>query len=322
MTGILWRGMQKFKNIEVVQGGVHIGVGGVNPPTTDYFVDTTNGDDGNSGLGWGTGNALATIQEAMDKITALATRGRFRVFVAPGEYAENVITPLNSVSPFGQLIAWNPTPGRPYGAAYIIPASGVALTVRARGWLISGFEFDGYTAAACVHLDGTTSNASCNGTQLEDCLFCGQNKALCGIDVTKSGAPLSSIRNCGFYGFHSGSTAGTCIMCSESGTDQPRFWLIEHCWFGDSDNLLMMNPRGFKECVVRYNTFLEVGATYTATKIIDNTGGNATQFYGNKFSGTYGTGNYVAAANDEWGGNYVDYTATTAPYGLTMKDPA
>jgi len=142
-----------------------------------------------------------------------------------------------------------------------------------------------------------------------------------GIDVTGNGAPLSSIMNCGFYDFHVAASNASCIMCSESGTDQPRFWLIENCWFGNSDNLLAMNPRGFKECIIRYNAFLSVGANYTASKCIDNTGGNATVFYGNKFGGAYTTGNYVAAANDEWEGNYARPAGGESDYGLTYNDP-
>ena len=297
-----------------------------NPPTTDYYVDATNGADTNSGNGWGASNSYATIGKAMTMAAALATRGRWRCFVAPAWYTEDVKTPLNSTSPFGQLIAVNPTPGQSYGAAggTAYTAGVEVIEVRGRGTYVSGFEFDALDAAECMVLGGSTANSNASGVIIEDCLFVGQNQGSCGIDmnnVTTSNA-LQTIRSCGFYGFHVSGTTASCIKCSNSGEDQPRFTLIEHCWFGDSDNLLMMNPRGFKESTIRYCTFLEVGANYTATKIIDNTGGNGLLLYANKFSGTYGTGNYVAASNDEWAGNYVDYTATTAPYGLTMKDPA
>ena len=116
------RGSVKFKNIEIAQGGVRIGLGGVNLPTTDYFVDATLGASGNSGLGWGTGVALATISQAVTKVTALATRGRARIFVAPGAYTEDVVTPTNALGPFGALIAVNPT-SESRGAAWLISST-------------------------------------------------------------------------------------------------------------------------------------------------------------------------------------------------------
>lgn len=290
-------------------------------PTTDYYVDDALGADTNGGNAWGAYNALLTIGAAMTKAaTHSATlRGRARIFVAPGSYTENVVTPLNTQCPFGQLIAVNPTPRQSFGAAYIAPASGVGLTVKARGWLISGFEIDGASANKCVVLDGLTANCSAQGTEIANCLIVGQNVALAGIDVTGNGAPHSKIHDNGFYGFHSGSTAGTCLMCSESGTDQPRFWLVEDNWFGDSDNLLLMNPRGFKECIIRGNTLLAVGANYTASMKIDNRGGNASIFYKNYLGGTYTNGGGYwanAGGNDEWGGNYNGLTG-----GMTAADP-
>ena len=315
--GVFTRGSVKFKNIEIVQGGVHIGLGGIDPPTTDYFVDGTLGNDGNSGLGWGTGHSLATISAAMTKATALGTRGRVRIFVAPGGYEEDVKTPLNADCPFGQLIAWNPTPGQSYGAVYLTAATaGVeCLQVRARGWYISGFEFDALADAECVVLGGGTG---CNGsgTIMEDCLFVGQNQGNYGIDA-QGAPPLVTLRRCGFYGFTSSSPAGKCITCTASGTDQPRFWLIEDCWFGDSDNLIDMNPRGFKESIIRNNTFFTNGANQNPDEIIDNTGGNDTIIYGNYFPGTYNNGGgYVAGTNDEWAGNFNSISG-----GITAADP-
>ena len=322
MAGILWRGMQKFKNIEILQGGVHIGVGGVDPPTTDYFVDSTLGASGNSGLGWRS-HALATISQAMTKAAALGTRGRVRIFVAPGEYAENVVTPLNTECPFGQLIAWNPTGRESFGAAYIIPASGVALTVRARGWLIQGFEIDGVADSTCVWLDGSTANSSAQGTEIRNCLIVGQNTCQYGIDVTGNGAPHTKVIGCGFYGFAPTTTDGKCITCTSSATDQPRFWIIEDCWFGDSNNLIDMNPRGFKESIIRNNTFFDNGANQNPDEIIDNTGGNDTMVYGNKFLGTYSnTGGYVAGTNDNWAGNSANAVASRAVNGWTIAVPA
>jgi len=60
---------------------------------TVYYVDAENGDDDNDGLSWD--NALATIQEAIDKSNATidwdATPKAYNeIWVAPGVYAENL----------------------------------------------------------------------------------------------------------------------------------------------------------------------------------------------------------------------------------------
>jgi len=291
--------------------------GGDAGPAEEYFVDGTNGSDNNDGLSWE--RSKATIQAGLDLCSG---RGLHRVFVAPGGYTEDLTTPLNATASHGQLIAYNPTPGQSYGAVYVTAstAGAACLTVQARGWYISGFEFDALADAECVILGGATAGNNASGTMIEDCLFVGQNQGLAGIDWQNgvSGNPLCTIRSCGFYGFTSGSTAGNCMSCTASGIDQPRFVLIEHCWFGDSDNLIDMNPRGFKESIIRYNTFFTNGANQNPDEIIDNTGGNDTLIYGNYFAGTYdATSGYVAGTNDEWAGNFNSLTG-----GVTAADPA
>jgi len=297
-----------------LKGNLVIG-GGQCGPAEEYFVDGTNGNARNDGLSWE--RAKATIQSGLDLCTG---RGRHRVLVAPGYYTEDLTTPLNAIAPFGQLIAYNPTPGNTFGAVGIAGTTTACLTVQARGWYIKGFEFDAAADQECVIIGGATAGNSGQGTMFEDCLFVGQNQGLAGIDAQSSisGNPLVTIRSCGFYGFTSGATAGKCITCSNSGIDQPRFWLIEDCWFADSDNLIDMNPRGFKESIIRYNTFYTNGANQNPDEIIDNTGGNDTQIYGNAFPGTYDAASgYVAGTNDEWGGNYNSIAG-----GLTAADPA
>ncbi len=309
-----------------VAGAALIGLGA--PPGTQLHVDTTLGNDGNDGLGWGGDRAYSTIGKAMAQSKILTARGRVQIYVAPGGYTEDIATPLNATTtphPFGQLIAFNPTPRRSFGAAWTTASTaGVeCLQIKARGWYIDGFEFDALADAECVLLDGVTTSASAQGTEIAHCLFVGQNQGLYGIDVTGNGAPLTQIHDCGFYGFTSGSTAGKCITCTSSGTDQPRFWMIEHCWFGDSDNLIDMNPRGFKESTIRYNTFYTNGANQNPDEIIDNTGGNDTQVYGNKFPEPYTkSGGYVAGTNDNWAGNFAETQGSESANGLTYADPA
>lgn len=294
-----------------------------NPFGVTYYVDGTNGSDNNDGLE--PADSLATIQAAMDKLAT--ARGRATIYVAPGGYTEDLTTPLNAIAPFGRLIAWNPTPGRSLGAVWLqaSTAGAAALTVQARGWLIKGFEFDALADAECVIIGGATAGNSGAGTVIEDCLFVGQNQGLTGVDFQNnvSSNPFVTIRNCGFYGFTSGSTDGNCIMCSASGIDLPTHALIEHCWFGDSDNYIDMNPRGFKATTIRYNTFYFEGDNQNADEKLDNTGGSNCQIYGNAFGGVYTTaGGYVSGTGDDWAGNFAEDVSGEAANGLTYAIPA
>ncbi|KKN06320.1 hypothetical protein LCGC14_1078470 [marine sediment metagenome] len=290
-----------------------------------YYVDGTNGVDTNSGTSWTT--SFSTIQKALDTVGTDGGRGRGKIYVAPGGYTEDLTTPLNAAAPFCELVAVNPTPGRSYGAVYLTAstAGAAVLTVQARGWRISGFEFDALADAECVILGGTTAGNNAAGTLIEDCLFVGQNQGLTGIDWQNGVASnaLCTVRNSGFYGFTSGSTAGSTMRCTISGIDQPTFALIEDCWFGDSDNYIDMNPRGFKESTIRNNTFYFQGANQNADEKFDNTGGSNCQVYGNAFGGVYTlAGGYVAGSGDDWSGNMAEAVSGESANGWTFAVPA
>ncbi len=156
-------------------------------------------------------------------------------------------------------------------------------------------------------------------------MFVGQNQGLYGIDWQSNiaGNPLCTIRNNGFYGFTSGSTAGAAMACTLSGIDQPSHALIENNWFADSDNYIFMNPRGFKESIIRYNTFYFEGANQNADEKFDNTGGSNCQVYGNAFGGVYTlVGGYVAGSGDDWSGNMAEAVSGESANGWTFAVPA
>lgn len=67
--GILWRGKQKFKHLELVPGGTIKGIGAPPPVGDKYYVDVTDGSDSRDGISWGT--ALKTIAAAVTKCTDL-----------------------------------------------------------------------------------------------------------------------------------------------------------------------------------------------------------------------------------------------------------
>ena len=289
------------------------------PFGTNYYVDGTNGASTNNGLSWA--QAFTTIQAAFDAATTLATRGGVKIFVAPGGYAEDLTTPLNSATPFGELIAVNPTPVRSFGAVWLSPATASTpiLTVQARGWRISGFEFDPNAGGAIV-IGGTTAGNNAAGTVIEDCLFNGGSVALFGIDWQSniSGNPLCVVRNNTFYAFDPGTTAA-CLKCSASGIDQPGLAIIEGNQFSGSDNYIDMNPRGFKSSIIRYNTFFAADAD----EKFDNTGGSNCQVYGNAMGGAYTlVGGYVAGSGDDWSGNMAEAVSGESANGWTFAIPA
>jgi len=308
------------------RGATKLGFG-FDLPGVDYYVDTTLGHAGNDGLGWGSDRALKTIGQAMTKAAAYGTslaqrRGRVRIFVAPGAYNEDVVTPLNTECPFGQLIAVNPT-RQSFGAAYIYASTALtySVIVRARGWLISGFEIGAVASAGSVWLDGSTANSSAQGTEISDCLMGGWAATSAnGIDVTGNGAPFTVLRNLHFDGY-----PGSAIKCSSSSTDQPRFWEIDHCVFVDNTNHINMNPRGFKESWIHDCAFMQIGANRTATAQIDNTGGNASIIGPNNFlSGDYdsATGGYTAGSNETWRGNHTQDSIDTVSGSAGQANPA
>ncbi|KKL23712.1 hypothetical protein LCGC14_2422620, partial [marine sediment metagenome] len=220
--------------------------------------------------------------------------------------------------------AVSPTPDS-YGAAYLTASTAGApcLAIRARGWYVSGFEFDALADSACVYFDGVTSNSNASGTVIEDCLFVGQNQGLYGLHVANTNAScgLVVIRNNRFYGFTSGSTDGACMQCTNTSTDAPGLWTVEDNWFADSDNLI--KDMSFKMCTVRNNTFVAGGANQSPTQKLKNTNGSLTNFYGNSFGGVYTlAGGYVAGSGDDWSGNMAEDVAGEAANGWTFKVPA
>jgi hypothetical protein len=285
----------------------------------DYFVDGTNGSDTYNGRSWG--RAKATINAALALCSGRALN---RVWVAPGGYNEDVLIPLNATAPFGQLLAWNPTPNKSFGGTYIYGSTsgGNSIEVRARGWLIDGFEIGVTGAGKCVVVGGATAGNNGGGLTIQNCIISGWGTGVAGIDFQSniaSNAHVSILGNF-FDGFNNGGNTAACMICSASGIDQPRYAWVEANVFADSDNLISMNPRGFKESWILRNTFHAIGANYTPTLKLDNRGGNATIIGGNYLGGTYSeAGGYYgnAGGNDEWGGNYNSLAG-----GVTAADPA
>ena len=295
---VFTRGSVKFKNIEIAQGGVKIGLGGVDPPTTDYFVDDTLGAAGNSGLGWGTSVALKPISQAMTKVTALGTRGRARIFVAPAGYAEDVTTPTNALGPFGQLIAVNPTK-ESRGAAWLISSTVTepGITVLARGWLIDGFEIDANTTDGCIFLSG----ANAKFLEIANCLLVGSLTYANGFGVdTDSANPLVVIRDSTFFQFR-----GTSAAAITSTNVYALQWLVDRCVFWNNVNhIAPKNSKGWQASTIRDSVFHKYMSDLETTIKIDTRGGAGNMIFNNILGGAYtNAGGYYSVATDQWFGN-------------------
>lgn len=309
--GVFTRGFVKFKNIEIVQGGLKIGIGGVDLPVTNYFVDGTLGKSGNRGLGWGANNALDTIAGAMTKVTALATRGRARIYVAPAAYSEAVSTPTNTAGAHCALIGVNPLDVC-HGAVYW--ASGATgsdcLTVLARGWRVSGFEFECPTSAAGVKLDSTNGNA--NYTQIDGCHFTGGKY---GIDAI--GAPNYAQIKSNLFSLL--QTAGAVAIGATAGANC-NVWLVEDNLFvANINHIVFVAASAPYSGTWRYNTLHDTwvpgGSVTSAMDLTTSAASNV--IYHNFFGGTFSiSGGYRGGSTDEWFANFgstgIDYETDPA----------
>lgn len=312
MQGVFYRGSVKFKNVEIVQGGIHIGLGGgVELPVTNYFVDGTLDGSGNSGKGWGKTHALDTIAGAMTKAAALGTRGRVRIYAAPAAYSEAVSTPTNAQCPHIALIGVTPVEPS-HGAVYW--ASGASgsncLTVLARGWRISGFEFECPTGAAGIQLDHTNGNAAY--THIDNCHFTGGKY---GVDAI--GAPnYVRISNNMFSLLQ---TAGAIALGATAGANC-NVWVVDGNLFVANINHIVFIAASAPYSGTWFNnilhdTWVPGGAVTSAMDLTTSAGSNV--IFHNFFGGTFSiAGGYRGGSTDEWFANFsaqgIDYETDPA----------
>jgi len=232
---------------------------------TTYFVDGTDGSDDNSGTSWGL--AKKTIQAAL---TLCAARGYSTVYVRSGAYTENLTTPINATAPFCQLIGVDPT-NRGYGV-YLAPASGTGdiLTINARGWRVSGLEFDPGDNDAGVRFtrDSNGTNRSCYA-RIDHCHF---TTGKYGIHTTGSPVYVMIEDNL----FDSLTTAA--IFCGGGDTSfaSPLHWTIRNNEFRENTAHIKMGASwGLNASKVYDNIFQGTGAGASAKDdaVIDIRGG-------------------------------------------------
>ena len=161
-----------------------------------WYVDVTNGSDGNLGDGPNAGEAFASIGAAIS--AAVATRGD-TVVIAPGTYTITAALAPKAFMTFRAAVV-NPQ------APSVSIRGNIAnlLTVDVNGCRFVGLEFrpTGTTARDLVSLAATT--AITGGVTFEDCVFNGndQNTAVngvCGLRVGKGNATTGLVvRRCAF----------------------------------------------------------------------------------------------------------------------------
>jgi hypothetical protein len=236
---------------------------------TNYFVDVNNGSNGNDGDS--PDQAWNTLTYAFSRMTALDEKNA-TVFVAPGDYSGNYTSPLNGDAPFVSLIGVQAT-NIGFGPWSAGTAGNPIIAMRARGWRISGFEFDGVSNDASITLT-TSGTSNSNYTQIDNCLFTG---GIYGIEWV--GAPTyTMIYNCLFE-----DITTQAFICTDSSTDVPRRCIIEANHFRENAADISMNPRGFKSSTIKGNYFQLDGISRDSTVLLDTRGGGGNIIVDNYF---------------------------------------
>ncbi|KKN56937.1 hypothetical protein LCGC14_0567290 [marine sediment metagenome] len=273
-------------------------------PGNVYHVDKT-GNDGNDGLGWGGGRALLTIQAALDKCSG---RGLHTVLVASGAYQETLTTPNNATAPFGQLIGME---ARDTGSGCYLYSVGTTniLTINARGWRVSGFEFESGSAAAGIKLVRESGGVNRSDyTQIDNCAFV---TGKYGIEVT--GAPYEVvIRNCTFFNLTTGA-----IYHTDSSWANARKWTIRGNDFSENASHIYLP---MNQSFIYRNIFQGTGSTRSAkdANLLNITGGTLgmNQVSENHLGIADGTGagqydetsgSCQGGTTDFWQGNWVGF---------------
>jgi len=291
------------------------------PQGLTFYVDTNHPDANDQNDGTDPRYPLASIQEAVDKVQ---NRGD-QIMIAPGSYAESVVTPNyvtgpNYVHIIGlgggqrQAVQWSS------GAA-----NEPCLDLRAVGWTVENVKFLAPTTSACVELRHTDSGANdiAINTIIKNCHFYGQTTGLYG--VLSHGAYLVTIEGCLFENFNNVANTATALATGTTPLAIPFRNVIRDCIFMENDNHVIFACNG---SLFLNNVFMK-GYTYSPvtvlrTSLVGNPGDD-NHVHGNFFGGLdYSiTGGFVSGAADSWVGNFSDDVAEAevGDNGLTIAIP-
>lgn len=298
-----------------------------------YFVDRQYGNDGNSGLSTGVGQAFRTIQQALDVV-----RDSDSIIVLPSTtYNEQLTTGLAPGTPTA-------VPDAPSGQGRYVTLMGASntkwafdspqiynvdgdtacLTVRSPGFRISGFRLVGDTGSPkCIYapITGASSTVGTNwpaGMQVDNNMFYGAVDACSGIAM--QAVMMFRIFENTFDYFPSTGT-GAIVNVTGGFSTYPRGYIMNNIFTNNKDNIVA--PYG--STLISGNI---IGDNHVnpVTQGIVLTGGNSNTVTMNVLGGAdYGSAMYVAASGDNWSGNVtIDDGATNilADTPWTQGNPA
>ena len=198
-----------------IQADAYLGSAHDNSPFGKiWYVDVTNGSDGNAGDGPNAGECFATIGAAIT--AAVATRGD-TVVIYPGTYTITAVLAPKAFMTFRAAII---NPQAPAVSIRGNIANLMTVDVNGVRWIGCEFRATGTTAADLVKLSATT--AITGGVTFEDCVFHGADQSggavvgqngVCGISSTGANATTGLVvRRCLFR-----DLGKTCIEVGVSG---------------------------------------------------------------------------------------------------------
>ena len=264
------------------------------------FVEPANGSDGHNGLS--PDHPLKSLTQAFVLVKDWDT-----IQCAPGNYSGNYDTPINADAAFVSLVGVQATD---MGVAPWAAPSDTALpiiNVKARGWKISGFEFEGMTGSSAIRMTKTIGLVNrCDFFQVDNCLFSGGK---IGIEFYGGGTYWRILNN----HFSLLTTAGgAAIYITDSSFQIPALGEISGNRFDNNINHIDANAKGFSDTVIRGNVFQQEGVAQTTTIVFDLIGGAAggNQVIGNWFDmakaefNTGGTQRVFSNTTDYGAGNW------------------
>lgn len=245
----------------------YMGAGSVFGKT--YFVDPTNGSDGNKGRG--TTDAFKTFTKALATAKHCDT-----INLAKGGYVGNFTTPINAIAAFVTVLG---NEGTYFEAT---TASSPVVDVLARGWRWSGIEFDNPTGAAGLRMTKAVGlvDRGADFFTVDNCLFYGGKT---GIEFNGGGTYWKILRN----RFSLISTAGGGgVYVGSSSYQIPALGKIEDNVFDNTINHIYCGAtRGFSDTTIKGNTFKLDGVATDGAILCDIRGSGAAG--GNSVVGNY-----------------------------------
>lgn len=277
-------------------------VGSGQIPVTDgtyWFVDGTNGNDGNEGTS--IDSALQTIAAAVNRAVAKDV-----VLVLPGTYTESVTADVSNLSIIGLGTATN-------SVRWLAATDAVCLTISgASNVEVSGFRFT--PPARSAGTPAAISLSSAPYAHIHGNRFQGTTSSYYAIYSAVCNSDNVIIENNDFEYLNT-ATEGSAIYCIEAGGLSYSAWQIKNNKFSSCVRAIYLNGR---VCLIAGNHISQAGITaagavntnVTTTKIslsgVSGTNSGANQVHGNFLGGTYSiAGGYTpAASGDDWAGNF------------------